>query len=228
MKERGMKETHLTPADSVADQMEELKLRIGASFERSGQGKGITIVFTSCEEGEGVSSIAANFAASIATEDDKSVLLMDCNLRNPSLHKLFRGNGARKETRRGNSKRSASTTRPGAKRAPTAISMSSSLRNRAARAAPSTGKTGLPTFWRNAQERYDYIILDCPPVRSDVSAALLGAQAHGVAFVIQAERVRREVIQRSIALLEDSGVRILGAVLNRRRYPIPAAIYRFL
>ena len=56
----------------------------------------------------------------------------------------------------------------------------------------------------------------------------MASKADAGVLVVEAERIRREVIQRSIGTLEDLGANILGVVLNKRRYPIPGFIYRML
>jgi len=54
------------------------------------------------------------------------------------------------------------------------------------------------------------------------------AKADGVILVVEAERLRREVVQRSMAILEDTGANVLGVVLNKRKYPIPGMFYKYL
>lgn len=81
--------SRLMPPESLAAQIDALKFRVTSSLNGNAPAKGVTLVFTSCEEGEGVTSIASNFAASLAEDPDKAILLMDCNLRNPALRQIF-------------------------------------------------------------------------------------------------------------------------------------------
>jgi Mrp family chromosome partitioning ATPase len=50
----------------------------------------------------------------------------------------------------------------------------------------------------------------------------------GVVLVIEAERVRTPVIERAVDTLQDCGANVLGAVLNKRRFPIPRFLYKRL
>jgi Mrp family chromosome partitioning ATPase len=50
----------------------------------------------------------------------------------------------------------------------------------------------------------------------------------GVVLVVEAEKTRWEVAEQAKRTLEDSGARVLGAVLSRRQFHIPAAFYGLL
>jgi Mrp family chromosome partitioning ATPase len=78
------------------------------------------------------------------------------------------------------------------------------------------------------QAEFDWVIMDGPPVTGYPDSASLAAAAGGAILVLQAERTRWEVAEEARRVLENSGVSILGAVLNRRRYHIPDLIYRKL
>lgn len=78
--------SHLAPQSFEAEQFKILRTHI--FFPLSGKVPRI-IAITSAVPEEGKSFVAANFAVSIARELDRSVLLIDCDLRKPSIHKLF-------------------------------------------------------------------------------------------------------------------------------------------
>lgn len=78
------------------------------------------------------------------------------------------------------------------------------------------------------KKRYDYIFIDAPPVLSSNVAPFLARQVDGIIFVIAAFTLRHPMIKEAIARMGDSHQRILGVVLNKRRYPVPEYMYRFL
>jgi protein-tyrosine kinase len=78
--------SHFAPQSFEAEQFKILRTHI--FFPLSGKVPRI-IAITSAVPEEGKSFVAANFAVSIARELDRSVLLIDCDLRKPSIHKLF-------------------------------------------------------------------------------------------------------------------------------------------
>jgi Mrp family chromosome partitioning ATPase len=75
---------------------------------------------------------------------------------------------------------------------------------------------------------YDFVILDLPSVIDDSSASMLARFADQAILVIEAERVRWQVLKSDCEKLTDAGVVIKGAILNKRKYYIPQWLYRKL
>lgn len=77
------------------------------------------------------------------------------------------------------------------------------------------------------REQFDTILVDSSPVLRPGAMAVAG-KADGVVLVLEAERTRWPVALSAKATIERSGGTVLGVVLNKRRYPIPDAVYRWL
>jgi Mrp family chromosome partitioning ATPase len=75
------------------------------------------------------------------------------------------------------------------------------------------------------RRQYEFVIVDCPPVLEAVEAAWLGAAADGMVVVVEARRLKSQVINHGLRSLLDQKVNVLGTVLNRRRFDLPKAIY---
>ncbi len=73
--------------------------------------------------------------------------------------------------------------------------------------------------------QFDFILIDCPPFFGDRLAPRFCAGADGVIIVIEAEETRKSAAKTMVTELRTAGSDILGAVLNKRRYPIPDWIY---
>ena len=73
---------------------------------------------------------------------------------------------------------------------------------------------------------FDLIIVDSQKILSDAFGMALTKFADGSVMVIEAERTRGLVAEECKRLIEGSGGRLIGAVMNRRRFYIPDAIYR--
>jgi Mrp family chromosome partitioning ATPase len=71
----------------------------------------------------------------------------------------------------------------------------------------------------------DWVLFDAPPVNHFDEGLALSGMVDGVVMVIQAEKTRWEVAQSAKQRLEDSGGRILGVVLNKRKFYIPKWLY---
>ena len=65
------------------------------------------------------------------------------------------------------------------------------------------------------REEFDYIIIDCPPLGSVIDAAIVAKECDGAIIVIETDNVSYKIVQRVKKQLDQSGCRILGAVLNK-------------
>jgi len=90
------------------------------------------------------------------------------------------------------------------------------------------GLPPLKTALDQYRARFDWVVVDGPPITVYSDASILAPLVDGVVLVVEAERTRWEVVSQARRILEESGARILGAVLNRQRYHIPPALYGLL
>ena len=78
------------------------------------------------------------------------------------------------------------------------------------------------------RNQFDHVLVDAPPVAASSGFLTLVTLAEGVVLVLKAGHTRRPAVLLAIEELETAGVKVLGAVLNQREYPIPEAIYKML
>ena len=189
-----------------------------------------TLLFSSPTGGEGASTVLTDFAILLAGQGEK-VLLVDANFRFPSLHERFRlgsENGLVELLLR------KSTLQQVIKE--TGVRNLSVITSGMADRGPSTVDDGLfdPSNLSNALDPYlekmkeemDWVLFDAPPVNHFDEGLVLSGKVDGVVMVLQAEKTRWEVAQSAKKRLEDSGGRILGVVLNKRRFYIPKWLYK--
>lgn len=72
--------------------------------------------------------------------------------------------------------------------------------------------TGMLESMKNV---YDYIIIDCPPLGLVIDAAIIGGQSDGAIIVVEAGKTKYRLVQNVKDQLENSGVSVLGVVLNK-------------
>ncbi|MCK4791539.1 MAG: hypothetical protein KAV87_47850, partial [Desulfobacteraceae bacterium] len=178
-----------------------------------------------CRRGEGVSTVAANISAMLAQGGGGRVLLVDTNIRCPSAHQIF-------QTR----------LEPGLANIPTAdhdygdIIVSERFKNLHILAAgmPNGSPPGIlrpaqfAKLIKSMKKDYRHVVLDMPAMKEARSTARLASLCDGVVLVIEAERLRWEVLLDAKAQLLKWNANMLGAVLNKRRFPIPEWLYRML
>ena len=83
-------------------------------------------------------------------------------------------------------------------------------------------------LFRQLLEMFDVILIDAPPALTEFAGLALVARVSGVLLVVEAERTRSPIVDQARRLIEASGGRILGVVLNKRRMYIPPLVYKWL
>lgn len=78
------------------------------------------------------------------------------------------------------------------------------------------------------REEFNYLLINTPPLNAFADGMVLGRMVDGVVLVLGADTTRREAAVRVTEGLRNSRIPILGAVLNNRTFPIPAAVYKRL
>lgn len=83
-------------------------------------------------------------------------------------------------------------------------------------------------FLSEMKAKFDYVIIDTPPIISVTDSGIVGKQADGILMVVQAGRTQRGIVKRARELLYQSQSKILGYVLTNIEYHLPEYIYRYL
>jgi Mrp family chromosome partitioning ATPase len=78
------------------------------------------------------------------------------------------------------------------------------------------------------RKEFEFVIVDAPPLTRYADAIGLGQLSDGVVLVLEANSTRREAALAAADSLRSSGVKVIGAVLNKRTFPIPEFLYRRL
>lgn len=80
----------------------------------------------------------------------------------------------------------------------------------------------------NLRQYFDLIVIDSAGLLTDVFGTILARQVDGSVLVIAAEHTRAPVAEQTRRTVENSGGRVIGAVLSKRRWHIPMWLYRLL
>lgn len=91
-------------------------------------------------------------------------------------------------------------------------------------AEPAAEVTVIP----HLHDRYDCVLLDCGALETSVDILRFAPVADGVVLVVEAGRTGKEQIDRAVHVVREAKGKLLGVVLNKRRYPIPGWLYRHL
>ena len=187
-------------------------IRTSVQFAQAGK-ELKTIAITSCTPNEGKSMTIANLAI-VLTQAGKSVLIMDCDMRNPTVHKNF--NLSNKVGL--SSCISMGTAVADAVQA-TGIEGLDALTAGVIPPNPSEllGSERMQNILQRAKEEYDYVLIDTPPVLPVTDSLVLGRMVDGLILVIDSGEIKVEMARDVKNQLVHSGANILGVVLNKVR-----------
>jgi Mrp family chromosome partitioning ATPase len=174
------------------------------------------VMFLASQGGEGTSTVAAQFAQTLANDPRLRVLLVDAHARRPR----YGPSGTPATARH--------AAAPAGGERPVARNLDLLPLPEALRQERMLSPQAMRDSLAAVASRYDWIVLDGPAALESPDAAPLGEVADGIVVVVQAGRTKRPVLTRSVDLLRRAGGRVLGIVLNRRRLEIPGFIYRRL
>jgi Mrp family chromosome partitioning ATPase len=183
-----------------------------------------TVVFSAVEQGGGCSWTSARIAEILADRTDRLVCLIDANYRSKRPYEEFKCESP--ATLFGEEWSFVPISR-------SADTFSSNFWLLQYRPAPPTGPTAssLEKFQERITElrkEFSYVLIDAPPLNSYMDAALFGRMSDGALLVFEANSTRREPARKAKEVLDQFGVPVLGAVLNKRVFPIPETLYRRL
>jgi succinoglycan biosynthesis transport protein ExoP len=180
------------------------------------------VVFAGVDSGNGCSRISSLMSRTLAAHTTAPICLVDANLRTPAPASAFhydndygltdslRSPGPISEFVRcaGPENLSVLSCGSGA-RDSVALLTSSNMRERMA----------------DLRNEFAYVLIDAPPLNNYADAVALGQLADGLVLILEANVTRRESALRVADHLRNMQVKLLGAVLNKRTFPIPEVIY---
>jgi len=180
------------------------------------------IMLASAEPGAGTTTVAREFASTLALNGEIRTLLVDANLRKPVLHDLF-----------------------GVQRTPgisdhvlADVALADCLRDSgvpnlmllpAGRPAVAPPRIlvdpRIDGMLSELRDEFDLIVIDSAPLVPFAEGVQLSRKVDGVVMVIRSAATKQAQARRVLSLLDDAGATVLGSILNGRRFYIPRFIY---
>lgn len=214
--------THVSRAVSLTEEMAWLHHQVDFLLPNSSHK---LIQFIGPHRGEGVSTIVREFAKIAVERYGKSVLVLDSAYQDPArkinfnitceygwLDLLENGELSDKALFRfGDSNLFFAP-----------ISFQASL------VTPLKDLTATSNLWMKLKERFDLILVDSSSDENCAESIALAHNADGVVLVLEAEKSRRRLAKNVIKRITASGGRVLGVVLNKRKYRVPKFLYKYL
>lgn len=204
---------------SQFDNMEVYR-QLRTNIEYSSFNKDIQVIcVTSSNPAEGKSSVASNLAT-VAIAKYEKVLLIDCDLRKPVQHKIFKVSnklgisnlmkekseidleiGGYFQKFKDNSTDGKLYVLTSGKSVPNPQEMLASDR--------------FKELIKKFREMFDYIIIDCPPLNAVADAIPVSSIVDGTLFVVSAMDTAKQEAKNALTMLQRNGANVLGCVLTK-------------
>ena len=199
--------TLINPSSPYVEAYKKLQLNI----QYSSLDKEIKVIeVTSTEANEGKTITAVNLAATYALKNKKAVII-DLDLRKPKIHKIFNihnENGivdvvtenTKFEDAVYHHESGVDVLVRGSNTPQVELFLESDK---------------LANFINELKEKYDAIILDCPPTTVVTDSILISKITDGIVFVVAYNKVKKDLVKDSIKRLTNVGANVLGVVMTQ-------------
>ena len=199
--------TLINPSSPYVEAYKKLQLNI----QYSSLDKNIKVIeVTSTEANEGKTITAVNLAATYTLKNKKAIII-DLDLRKPKIHKIFNihnENGivdvvtenTKFEDAVYHHESGVDVLVRGSNTPQVELFLESDK---------------LANFINELKEKYDAIILDCPPTTVVTDSILISKNTDGIVFVVAYNKVKKDLVKESIKRLTNVGANVLGVVMTQ-------------
>ena len=201
-------QAHLHPQSNAAEGFRTIRATVSLTHKPD---KFRVVTVTSTIPSEGKSLVASNLAI-VHAQTGLKTLLVDADLRRPSVHKAYQLHSP--------VGLSAFLTRETDDVGEiTHVSEVPNLDVICCGSIPTNpseliGSSRMAEFLQRVRSQYDRVVLDCPPVSAVSDPLIISAMADGVVYVTKFNKIRREHGRKSVQRIQNAGIHILGVVIN--------------
>jgi capsular exopolysaccharide synthesis family protein len=202
--------THRSPNEPFSEAYRHLRTNIQLSKTTDNR----VLLLTSAVSGEGKTISSINLAVSLA-QLDKKVLLVDCDLRRPKIHKVFH-----LPEKRGLVNMLVRHTPMEHCVHPTEVPNLFVLPagNRPPNPAELVASQRMQELIAELKANFDYVVIDTAPILAVTDGTLLAHLVDSLIFVVKANATSRDEVGRAVALLMQNNIKPLGTLFNDYDY----------
>lgn len=189
----------------------------------SAQGGKLCVVFSGTERGTGCTWLAAHVGNALAAVSRRSVCLIDTTQHGRGLDGLF------------NVSNHHGFTDAVAQSAPLddflhRLNDNLWLLTAGSQVTPASllSADKIATCISKVRAAFDYVIIDTAPLSASSTQLALASAADGIVLVLKANASRREIAHKMLQEMATANLRLVGAILNQRTFPVPHRIYKHL
>jgi capsular exopolysaccharide synthesis family protein len=182
-----------------------------------------SLIFCSAEPGEGKTTVASNLAISLA-QLGKRVLLIDGDMRRPTVHMLFDiRNRSGLVTYLAGQEEWQKLVRPAGESGLLCLVSGPIPPN----PAELLSSGAMRSLMSEAMAAYDFVLVDSPPMLNIADARILAAMVEGAILVVKESGTPRGMVQRALGQIRDAGAPLVGVVLNAVQLSLDRSYYYY-
>lgn len=210
----------LLPNSPAAEAFRSLRASLAL---RQGWAECRRLMVTSTTAGEGKSTVACNLALVLAQSGQRT-LLIDADMRRPTLRNVFETDG-----KAGLSDHLAGRVKLDQAIVPTGIANLQVMTAGGQAVNPSEllASAAMRAFLAECEQRFDRIVLDCPPIFGVSDPVSLLPAAHAVIFVVHYGKTGRRAAVRAMRMVREGGVPLIGLVFNNVALKLSSGYYYY-
>lgn len=214
----------ITSLEKPQSNISEAYRTIRTGIEFSNLDKDLKIIcITSSKKDEGKTTVLSNLGVSFA-KIDKKVLLIDADLRNPSISKMFDTSNTQGLMDILLGKRNIQDCVKKTKQENLYILTGGTIPPNPAEVLSSKK---MSEFIESIKDEYDYIFIDSPPVGVVSDASIISAYSDGVIFVVGANEVDSNLAKIAKERLDSVKANIVGVILNKFKADTNSEYYNY-
>lgn len=214
----------ITSLEKTQSNISEAYRTIRTGIEFSNLDKDLKIIcITSSKKDEGKTTVLSNLGVSFA-KIDKKVLLIDADLRNPSISKMFDTSNTQGLMDILLGKRNIQDCVKKTKQENLYILTGGTIPPNPAEVLSSKK---MSEFIESIKDEYDYIFIDSPPVGVVSDASIISAYSDGVIFVVGANEVDSNLAKIAKERLDSVKANIVGVILNKFKTDTNSEYYNY-
>lgn len=214
----------ITSLEKPQSNISEAYRTIRTGIEFSNLDKDLKVIcMTSSKQNEGKTTVLSNLGVSFA-KIDKKVLLIDADLRNPSISKMFDTSNSQGLMDILLGKRNIQDCIKKTKQENLYILTGGTIPPNPAEVLSSKK---MSEFIESIKDEYDYIFIDSPPVGVVSDASIISAYSDGVIFVVGANEVDSNLAKIAKERLDGVKANIVGVILNKFKTDTNSEYYNY-
>lgn len=214
----------ITSLEKPQSNISEAYRTIRTGIEFSNLDKDLKVIcMTSSKQNEGKTTVLSNLGVSFA-KIDKKVLLIDADLRNPSISKMFDTSNSQGLMDILLGKRNIQDCIKKTKQENLYILTGGTIPPNPAEVLSSKK---MSEFIESIRDEYDYIFIDSPPVGVVSDASIISSYSDGVIFVVGANEVDSNLAKIAKERLDSVKANIVGVILNKFKTDTNSEYYNY-